>query len=51
MMLTTLFAAALAVAGGEGDVRRNDHRHHTWLNCTMEIMSALGRLASVESGS
>ena len=32
-------------------VRRDDHRHHTWLNCTMEIMSALGRLASVESGS
>lgn len=32
-------------------VRRDDHRHHTWMNCTMEIMSALGRLASVESGS
>ena len=29
-------------------VRRSDHRHHTWINCTMETMSALGRLAKVE---
>jgi len=26
-------------------VRRNDHRHHTWINCTMEIMAALGNVA------
>jgi maltose/maltodextrin transport system substrate-binding protein len=26
-------------------VRRDDHRHHTWINCTMEIMSALSRIA------
>lgn len=29
-------------------VRRNDHRHHTWISCTMETMSALGRLAMAE---
>lgn len=27
-------------------VRRNDHRHHTWINCTMETAAALGRLAN-----
>jgi len=26
-------------------VRRDDFRHHMWINCTMETMSALGRLA------
>jgi len=26
-------------------IRRDDHRHHTWISCTMEIMSALSRLA------
>ena len=30
-------------------VRRDDHRHHTWLNCTLEVMSALGRMADLES--
>ena len=29
-------------------VRRNDHRYHTWINCTMETMSAIGRLARVD---
>ena len=32
-------------------VRRNDHRHHTWINCTMETVSALGRLAAVDGNS
>ena len=31
-------------------VRRSDHRYHTWINCTMETMSALGRLAEAEKG-
>ena len=29
-------------------VKRNDHRHHTWDNCTMEMMTALGNFAAVE---
>lgn len=29
---------------GVKGVKRNDHRHHTWDNCTMEIMTALGTL-------
>lgn len=29
-------------------VRRDDHRHHMWINCTMEIMTALGRLSELE---
>ena len=28
-------------------VRRDDFRHHMWINCTMEMMSAFGRLAEV----
>ena len=27
-------------------VNRNDHRHHTWDNCTMEMMTALGNFAA-----
>lgn len=29
-------------------VKRNDDRYHTWDNCTVEIMSALGMLAELE---